>query len=142
MKTPLEAFILWFDAVPRTVRETLAHVFQVSTTEDTSLMTASRDDSLARFRCWAVRRDFPMRIAARMFHIRAVFDMVIMHHHEIDPEQGFGIVPGTDNKVVHISSGQWHRVLASWKRLRGEELSETYIHSWTSWMISMQLETS
>jgi len=142
MKTPLEAFIEWFDTVPLPVRETLAHIFQVATTEDTSLMAVSRERSLERFRHWAIRRDFPMRIAARMFHIRAVFDMVIIHHRELAPEQGIGAALGLSSKIVNISSRHWNTVPGSWKKLRGEELSETYIHSWTAWMINLQLETT
>lgn len=142
MQTPLEAFVVWFDAVPRPVREMLAHIFQISTTEDTSLMAASRAQSLENFRLWIIRQDFPMRIAARMFHVRSIFDMVIFHHHEIDPEQGVAILDRAGNdKIIDIAPRHWEKVFNTWKDLRGEELSGTYIHSWTSWMIKLQMET-
>jgi len=137
MKTPLEAFMTWFDGRPLTLRQNLAHIFMVVTTEDAVHMTADPARSLKTFRAWAVRRDFPLRIAARMFYIRSVFDMVVFHHHEILPEQGLPL-----GNIVQISGPQWKAVFDSWKQLRQNELTDTYIHSWTSWMIKLNTETT
>ncbi|MFO7912239.1 MAG: hypothetical protein R6V15_08775, partial [Desulfotignum sp.] len=83
MITPTAAFVQWFDNIPVELRRYLAHVFRVCTTEDASQMAALPDQSLTGFRAWVVKSDFPLRMAAKMFYIRAVFDMVILHHREI-----------------------------------------------------------
>ena len=140
MKTHPEAFMDWFDRRPPVQRQHLAHLFMVITTEDAMQMTATPSQSLRTFHAWAVRSDFPLRIAARMFYIRSVFDMVILHYHELQPKQG--LMPGTTDNIIQISGPQWKAVLDSWKRLRQKELTDTYIHSWTSWMIKRHMETS
>jgi len=141
MKTPVAAFIQWFDNLPVTLRRYLAHVYRVCTTEDTSRMAAAPDESLAAFRAWVVKLDFPLRSAAKMFYIRAVFDMVILHQKEIaDEDSAMGMIPWESN-VVQLSSRQWKMVIDTWKELRGGELSDTFVHAWTSWMIKKQKES-
>jgi hypothetical protein len=140
VKTPLEAFIKWFDNVPVALRKYLAQVFRICTTDDTSQMAALPAQSLEGFRDWAVKMDFPLRIAARMFYIRSIFDMVIFHYKEIVSDQSFPALSAEKNNIVQISSKQWEEIFDSWKDLRGRELSDTYIHSWTSWIIKLQLE--
>lgn len=138
--TPWEAFIIWFDTVPLSLRKFLAHTFRICTTEDTAQMAIKPGESLERFRNWAITTDFPLRIAARMFYIRSVFDMVICHHHELfDLNNTFSGASFQDN-ILPISSRQWDEILNSWTGLRNRELTDTYIHSWASWMIQMQLE--
>ncbi len=140
MVTPLEAFIKWFDNVPVPLRKYLAHIFRVSTTDDTSHMAARSDQSLEWFRNWAVTMDFPLRIAARMFYIRSVFDMVIFHYTEIlSGDDIFSSASGKDN-IIQISSKQWEDIFESWKDLRSKEMSDTYVHAWASWMIKFQME--
>lgn len=142
MKTPLEGFILWFDGIPTSLRQSLAHIFQVCTTDDTAVMVAGKDQSLESFRSWVTGTDFPLRIAARMFYVRAIFDMVIFHHGEIVPGKGLSLfIPGNTN-IIDISTRQWEGVLASWKSLRRDQMSDMYIHSWASWMIKLQMETT
>lgn len=141
MKTPWEAFINWFDGVPVSLRRYLAHIFRICTTDDTSQMAARPEDSLEGFRNWAVTLDFPIRIAARMFYIRSIFDMVIFHHQEIlTGTDCFSGLSGKGN-IIPISLRQWEDILESWKELRDREMTDTYIHSWTSWMINLQMET-
>ncbi|MCG8641123.1 MAG: hypothetical protein MI862_15420 [Desulfobacterales bacterium] len=143
MTTPCEAFIKWFDTIPPSLRKYLAHVFRICTTEDTSQMAMLPEQSLTHFRNWALKTDFPMRIAARMFYIRSVFDMVIFHRHEIDTQLG-SVSGRTDpgQKIVPISSRQWDETMESWKDLRKKELADSYIHSWASWMIRKQMKVS
>lgn len=138
--TPLDAFVVWFDAVPLVLRKHLAHIFQICTTEDARQMAVCPERSLASFRHWAAKTDFPLRIAARMFYIRSVFDMVICHHEEMADEKNmFGSLPGQKN-IVQISLKQWELTLGSWLKLRQGELSDRYIHSWTSWIIKQSKE--
>ena len=101
------------------------------------MMTGSSEDSLEGFRNWAIGRDFPLRVAARMFTVRSVFDMVIIHHREILNQTGMGTDQET-GKLVQLSDKQWENVLESWHALRKAELSDSYIHSWTSWMVKLQ----
>ncbi len=140
MKTPWEAFIRWFDGTPLIMRKYLAHVFRVCTTEDTTQLVVSQEVSLEGFRTWAVKMDFPLRIAARLFYVRSIFDMVIFHYNEIlsdnDPFS-ISLVPAN---VINLSSRQWEEVLASWGQLRSQEMSDVYIHSWASFMIKLQTE--
>lgn len=138
MQTPLEAFVCWFDRVPQTIRKRLAHIFQVCTTEDTARMAAGSGKSLDDFRAWMIRTDFPLRIAARMFYVRSVFDMVIFHHHEIS--SGPELFSSLPDKVRDISDSHWEKTVSGWQELRQNQLSDTYIHSWTSWMIRIQME--
>jgi hypothetical protein len=138
---PSTAFIQWFDNIPVELRKNLAHVFRICTTEDTSQMALSPDQSLAGFRAWAVKPDFPLRSAAKMFYIRAVFDMVILHHDEIRTDSGAAGPLSNTGNIVQLSARQWDGIINSWKTLRRGELSDAYIHSWTSWMIKQQKES-
>lgn len=142
METPLEAFVTWFDDTPIAIRECLAHIFQVCTTDDTTLMTAGREQSLESFRIWVACMDFPLRIAARMFYVRSIFDMVIFHHREIVSDKGFFHLSAEKDNIIQISTHQWERVFESWKRLRKDKMSDIYIHSWASWLIKLQMETT
>ena len=141
MKTPLEAFMGWFDYTPRSIREYLAHLYQVCTSGDATMMVVDRQEYLELFRSQFVKMDFPLRIAARIFYVRSVFDMVILHHEEIQSGDGLFHIGHAGENVVQISSRQWDGVVGSWKSLRQEELSDIYVHSWTSWMIKLQTET-
>jgi hypothetical protein len=87
--------------------------------------------------------DFPLRSAAKMFYIRAVFDMVILHHDELaGDDSSTGLIPGKNNfNIVQLSSRQWETVINTWKNLRQGELSDAYVHAWTSWMIKQQKES-
>jgi hypothetical protein len=138
--TPFDAFIKWFDQIPIPLRRYIAHVFRVCTTDDTSQMLTLPDQSLDGFRNWAVKVDFPIRIAARMFYIRSIFDMVIFHYREIVADEDFFGLPSEKNNIVNLSSKQWEELLESWKNLRAKEMSDTYIHSWASWMIKPKKE--
>ncbi len=142
MKTPAAAFIHWFDKQPVTLRRYLAHVFRVCTTEDVSQMAALPEESLAFFRNWMIKLDFPLRLAAKMFYIRAVFDMVILHHDEIAGDgSSSGMISGQSDNIVQLSSRQWKEVINTWKDLRQRELSDAYVHAWTSWMIKQEKES-
>ncbi len=140
METPWEAFINWFDKIPVSLRQYLAHIFRICTTEDTSQMTASQDQSLTGFRNWAIKMDFPLRVAARMFYIRSIFDMVIFHYKEICTGDDFLHLSSEKDNIIQISTKQWEEILGSWKNLRAQEMSDIYIHSWASWMIKLQME--
>ncbi|MCA1786492.1 MAG: hypothetical protein LC657_10995, partial [Desulfobacteraceae bacterium] len=113
----------------------------VCTTEDTSQMVALPEQSLAGFRAWIMKPDFPLRIAAKMFYIRAVFDMVIVHHKEMTNDDGFFGLPSQKNNIVRLSAKQWEVVIKSWIALRQATLSDAYVHSWTSWMIQQHKES-
>jgi uncharacterized protein YbaA (DUF1428 family) len=79
-------------------------------------------------------------LAAKMFYIRAVFDMVILHHKEITDDGSFGLL-SQKNNIVRLSAKQWETVVNSWISLRQAQLSDAYVHSWTSWMIKQQKES-
>jgi len=138
--TPIDAFLQWFDALPVPLRRYLAHIFRICTTDDTSQMVALPQQSLDRFRLWAVKSDFPLRVAARLFYIRSIFDMIILHHKEIGSGDDFFPVSDETKNIIQLSSRQWEDILESWTHLRSREMSDTYVHSWTSWMIKMQSE--
>ncbi|HAR34612.1 MAG TPA: hypothetical protein DCR95_11175 [Desulfobacter sp.] len=140
MITPLDAFLQWFDDLPVPLRRHLAHIFRICTTDDTSQMVALPQQSLERFRHWAVKSDFPLRTAARLFYIRSIFDMVILHHKEICRDDDFFPISDETKNIIQLSSRQWEDILESWIDLRSKEMSDTYVHSWTSWMIKLQSE--
>jgi len=138
---PSTVFVQWFDNIPVELRKNLAHIFRVCTTEDTAQMTVLPEQSLDGFRNWVIKSDFPLRSAAKMFYIRAVFDMVILHHDEIKTDER-AIGPLSEkNNIVRLSARQWKTVIDSWRALRREELSDAYLHAWTSWMIQLQKES-
>lgn len=137
MITPCDAFMNWFDEMPLLLRKYLAHAFRVCTTDDASLMLSRPEASLEGFRNWALSADFPLRIAARMFYIRAIFDMVMVHHRSLGAVSA-GFRPSENDKIVSISSRQWEEALKAWSTLRNRELADTYIHSWASWTIGRQ----
>jgi hypothetical protein len=103
-------------------------------------MVALPQQSLERFRHWAVKSDFPLRTAARLFYIRSIFDMVILHHKEICRDDDFFPISDETKNIIQLSSRQWEDILESWIDLRSKEMSDTYVHSWTSWMIKLQSE--
>jgi len=138
--TPLDAFLQWFDDLPVPLRRHLAHIFRICTTDDTSQMVALPQQSLERFRHWAVKSDFPLRTGARLFYIRSIFDMVILHHKEICRDDDFFPISDETKNIIQLSSRQWEDILESWIDLRSKEMSDTYVHSWTSWMIKLQSE--
>ncbi len=141
MITPREAFIQWFDSLPRNLAVVLARLFYICTTEDTSQMVQDSRTYWTNFKYLLVKSDFPLRIAARMFYIRSIFDMVIFHHEQLI--MGNKMLPpgqGGESELALLSGKQWERVLESWTQLRGQEMSETYIHSWAAWMIGKQKE--
>ncbi len=142
MITPQEAFIQWFDSLPRNLAVVLARLFYICTTEDTSQMVQDSRTYWTNFKYLLVKSDFPLRIAARMFYIRSIFDMVIFHHEQLT--MGNKMLPPAQDgksKLVLLSGKQWERVLESWTKLRGQEMSENYIHSWAEWMIKRQKES-
>ncbi len=138
MHTPMDAFLIWFESLPPALRTYLAHLFRVCTTEDASMLALHPDQSLDAFRRWVAKTDFPLRLAARVFHVRAVFDMAVFHHKEMLAADDWGrpILPGRE-KIVQLSEKQWDAVAESWKDLRHREMSDKYVHSWTSWMIRL-----
>ena len=140
MITPLDAFLQWFHVQPVPLRRLLAHIFRICPTDDTSQMVALPQQSLERFRHWAVKSDFPLRTAARLFYIRSIFDMVILHHKEICRDDDFFPISDETKNIIQLSSRQWEDILESWIDLRSKEMSDTYVHSWTSWMIKLQSE--
>ena len=87
-----------------------------------------------------MKMDFPLRVAARMFYVRSIFDMVIIHYKEIVAGDNFSLLPVEPENIVQLSSKQWEEVFATWKDLRYQEMSDTFIHSWASWMIKLQME--
>ena len=140
MITPLQAFIAWFDNTPVALRQYLAHIFQVCTTENTSLMVVNQEQSLENFKNWLVKKDFPLRVTAKMFYVRSIFDMVIIHYKEIlKGDDVFNLVSQNQN-IVKISLKQWEKIFDSWIDLRKKEMSDTYIHSWTSAIIKLTSE--
>lgn len=140
MISPWEAFIVWFDSVPYALRRQLSHIFRICTTEDTSQMAVQPGNSLEYFRNWVGTKDFPLRITARMFYIRSVFDLVICHHNEILTDNMSNEL--NNESVISLSDKQWEEVLRSWTGLRNHEFSDRYIHAWASWMIRLQKEVS
>lgn len=135
MITPVQAFVLWFDALPNAVRAGLANLFWVCTTDDATLMTQGQEDALVRFRLWIQKRDFPLRIAARIFYVRSVFDLVMLHHGEILKDEC-----GASSNIVALSGRQWETVADAWVGLRNAELSDRYVHSWASHVIQVETE--
>ena len=133
MITPVQAFVQWFDQLPRVVKKGLAHLFEVCTAEDVTLMTDDREDALVRFGIWIRKADFPLRVAARVFYVRSVFDLVIPHHKEIVKETCAGM-----DGVIALSDRQWEKVLESWGELRNKALSDAYVHSWASYVIGIK----
>ncbi len=139
MITPQEAFIRWFNSVPRNLAVILARFFYICTTDDTNQMVQDSRTYWINFKYLLVKPDFPLRIAARMFYIRSIFDMVIFHHEQLVRDNR--LLPhgqAGESELVILSEKQWERVLESWTKLRGQEMSENYIHSWAAWMIEKQ----
>ena len=130
MISPFQAFLQWFEHLPVVVKKGLAHLFVVCTTEDANLMTDNNEDGLVRFGLWVRKGDFPLRVTAKVFYVRSVFDLVILHHKEILKEKCVGM-----SGVIPLSDHQWEKVADTWIKLRNKELSDAYVHSWASHVI-------
>lgn len=129
---PMAAFLNWFDTLPRDFRQRLAHMFMVCTAPDARDMMAPPGTSLARFLNGFKRRDFPLRIVARMFTVRSLFDLLLIHRRELtaDPEKW---LPDshTDN-MTPLAPYRWEKIYKSWGALRSRELSDAYVHAWAA----------
>jgi len=129
---PMTAFINWFASVPPHHRERLAHIFCVTTTRDTGDMLAAPSTSLARFTAYFTRPDFPLRVVARVFTVRTLFDLLLIHRKELvtHPEEW---MPGHGTHgMIPLDPHQWDRVYTSWGRLRSRELSDRVLHTWAA----------
>jgi hypothetical protein len=132
VKNPVTAFIHWFDALPPGHRQRLAHIFFVCTTQHTGDMLAEPRHSLDRFVIHFTRPDFPLRVVSRVFTVRALFDLLLMHRKELvaGPEEWLA-GHGLDN-MIPLDAHQWDRVSASWAALRSRELADPYLHAWAA----------
>lgn len=130
MISPDMAFIKWFDMQAEDIKQNLAHVFKISSADDISQMTASGEDSLRSFRFWFLKDDFFLRKAAKLFTVRALFDMMIIQKENIMDNSNFSRhYPGNEN-LLNISDAYWKKTSDSWQRLRYTYLSDNYMHLW------------
>lgn len=136
MKTPISAFLEWFDALPAPLGRFLAHFYRISTTADATDMTMTPDESHAQFMNYVVVGDFPLRVAARMVMIRAVFDFAFMTRDTLVSQPGAPpFDSGSHDNVVPLSVKQWENAFDSWKRLRSMEMSDSYLFSWARFVV-------
>jgi hypothetical protein len=139
MKTPIAAFMEWLDSLPESHAGYLAHLYRISTTEDTADLAMTPEESLVRFRHYVVRQDFPLRVVARMVMIRGMMDLIFMTRETlVSQNTGVPFDTGSPDNVVLLSEKQWGNVLDSWKRLRSKEMSDSYLFSWARYVFSKQ----
>lgn len=135
MINPMTAFIRWFDSLPANLRKRLAHAYRVCTTDDTADIIMDPDESLDRFKGYFVKPDFPMRVAARLFTVRAVFDMILVNRDQFNAAAGQAF-PGRDgDNIVQLSDRQWDTIFKDWHGLRKGFLSDPHLHAWAAEMI-------
>jgi hypothetical protein len=132
VKNPITAFMHWFDTLPPGHRQRLAHIFFVCTTQHAGDMIAEPRNSLARFKIHFTRPDFPLRVVSRVFTVRALFDLLLMHRKELvaSPEKWLA-GHGLDN-LVPLDTHLWDQVFESWATLRSRDLSDPNLHAWTA----------
>lgn len=140
MITPLAAFINWFDALSLDIKKNLAHIFRVCTLDDVTLMVVSPENSLASFRVWILKEDFVLRRIARLYTVRSVFDMIIVHSDLILKGSGILGAKSSFENLIDFSSAKWSQACDSWKTLRSMYLSDTYMNLWAGSVISKQME--
>jgi hypothetical protein len=140
MITPLKAFIDWFDALSLDIKANLAHIFRVCTVDDLTLMVESSENSLISFRVYLLKEDFALRKIARLYLVRSVFDMIIIHSDLILKSSGV-LGPGEKlGNIIDFSSAKWRKTCNSWKNLRSQHLSDTYMNFWAGSVIGKQME--
>jgi hypothetical protein len=132
VKNPVTAFIRWFESLPPGHRQRLAHIFFVCTTQHTGDMLAEPRNSLDRFVIHFTRPDFPLRVVSRVFTVRALFDLLLMHRKELvaGPEEWLAR-HGLEN-MVPLDAHQWDRVFGSWAALRSRDLADPVLHAWAA----------
>lgn len=124
MKNPIQAFIEWYRSLALGQRQYIAHMFIVLTTQNTSDLVMGKETSPERFELHAVKKDFPVRMIARMMVVRAIVDFIFINKVELSRE-----TPGAPS-IVNISEKQWEKGLEAWRVLRGVELSDYYTNLW------------
>jgi hypothetical protein len=132
---PAAAFIRWYDGLSPAHRQHLAHVYYVCTTQDTTDMLMAPADSLQRFVRHLARPDFPLRLVARMFIVRTVFDLLLVHRKELIIAPDEWIPSGSRDKMISLGRHRWDRVMDSWAALRAKELSDSHLHAWAASII-------
>lgn len=137
---PMAAFVNWFETLPVPHKKFLAHLYRVCTTDNTIDMAVDPDTSLERFKNAFVREDFPLRIAARVFSVRAVFDLIMMNTDTL-AALAEDLFPGRDRDNVELlSSRQWESAFESWKDLRFGPMSDMQIHAWAKQVMKHQMK--
>ena len=124
MKNPIQAFVEWYQSLALGHRQYLAHMFLVLTTQNTTDLAMPKETSPDRFLAYVVKKDFPVRVVARMVVIRGIFDFIFLNRDQLVQE-----TPGAPF-VVDISQKHWEKGFDSWRMLRGKELSDIYTQLW------------
>jgi hypothetical protein len=124
LKNPIQAFVEWFQSLAVGHRQYLAHMFFVLTTQNTTDLAMAKETSPDRFLSYVVKKDFPVRVVARMVVIRGIFDFILLNKDELLQE-----TPGAPS-IVNISEKHWEKGFESWRMLRGKELSDIYTQMW------------
>ena len=131
-KNPIQAFLEWYHSLAMGQRQYLAHMYIVLTTENTADLAMARDASPERFELLAVKKDFPIRMVARMVVIRVIIDFIFINRDQLARK-----TPGAPS-IANISEKQWEKGLESWKLLRVVELSDIYINLWLQSELKME----
>lgn len=124
MKNPITAFIEWFRTLSAAHREYLSHMYFVLTTQNTQELVMDPRNAISKFEFWVTKRDFAVRVIARMVVVRSIIDFLFLNRGLLSRK-----IPGSMN-VVDIAEKQWQAGAASWQQLRSEQLSDRYINSW------------
>ena len=135
---PMAAFLNWFESLSLVLKKSLAHIYRVSTTDNTMDMVMEPEISFERFKNSFVKPDFPLRVAARVFTVRAVFDLILLNRETLVSIADEYFSLWDQEKMIPLSSHQWDRAYDSWKVLRSRELSDRFLHEWANQLVKQE----
>jgi len=133
---PMTAFLNCFTALSPDHRRRLAHIFFVCTPRGTGEMLADPRSSHDRFLNYFTRPDFPLRVVARVFTVRTLFDLLLIHRKELVTNPGKWIPGYTPENMISLDTHLWNKVYTSWGALRSREMSDRILHTWASGVLT------
>lgn len=134
----MASFLKWFESLPLVLKKSLAHIYRVCTTDNTMDMVMAPEISFERFKNYFVKPDFSLRVAARVFTVRAVFDLIFLNRQTLVAIADEYFTVRDHEKMISLSAHHWDRAYDTWKVLRSTELSDRFLHEWANQIVKKE----
>jgi len=114
-----ELFLRWFNQMPLVCQQKLARIAWFLLTDDISDMALSSEEILKKFKNYISSADFPIRKAAQMIMILALFDSIMENLPVfLNITKELFEDAELEKKLVNIEEKMWEKIREGWNRLR------------------------